>query len=88
VADSEFDLETSRIIRAPRARVWRAWAAPDQLALGWVPRPMICRVTAFELRPGGAFVTQMAEAPGAEWVPHMNACFLEATPEKRIVPIF
>lgn len=83
--DSDLDLVTSRVIRAPRARVWRAWADPDQLARWWIPRPMLCRVVAFDLRPGGAFVTEMADAPGAGWTPHMNACFLEVVPNVRIV---
>jgi uncharacterized protein YndB with AHSA1/START domain len=31
-SDTEFDLTTSRIIRAPRSLVWSAWADPVSFA--------------------------------------------------------
>ena len=82
--NDELDLETSRIIRAPRRRVWSAWTDPQRLAQWWIPRPAVCRVTALDLRPGGAFVTEMSEG-GGPFKPHVSACFLEIAPEARIV---
>lgn len=81
---NELDLETSRIIRAPRARVWNAWADPGRLSQWWVPKPARCRVVDLELRPGGAFVTEMAENDGP-FGPHLSACFLDVAWEERIV---
>lgn len=81
---TDLDLETSRIIRAPRQRVWTAWTDPQRLAQWWIPRPAQCRVAAMDLRPGGAFVTEMSE-PGEPFGPHLTACFLDVVPNERIV---
>jgi uncharacterized protein YndB with AHSA1/START domain len=81
---TELDLETSRIIRAPRQRIWNAWVDRERLAQWWIPRPAICRVAALDLRPGGAFVTEMSEG-GRPFGPHLSACFLEIVPQERIV---
>ena len=81
---TEFDLETSRIIKAPRPRVWRAWTNPDELAQWWIPRPAICRVAELDLRPGGAFVTEMREE-GEAFAPHLSACFVDVVHEERII---
>lgn len=81
---TDFDLTTSRIIRAPRSLVWRAWADPASFAQWWIPAPTQCKVVAMELRPGGAFVTEMNENGGA-FQPHLNACFLDVIEEERIV---
>lgn len=81
--DPARDLALSRVIRAPRARVWRAWSDPALLARWWIPAPMSLRVIDMALRPGGPFVTEMCE-PGGPFTPHLDACFLEAVPEERI----
>jgi len=77
------DLNMSRIIRAPRERVWKAWADPDRLAQWWIPAPALCRVVEMDLRPGGAFVTELSE--GGRFAPHLTACFLEVAERERIV---
>lgn len=84
LAKPDLDLETSRLIRAPRARVWNAWADPDRLAQWWIPSPAICRVVQLDLHPGGAFVTEMSE-DGGPFVPHLSACFLDVAWEERII---
>ncbi len=83
-ATAELDLEVSRLIKAPRERVWNAWVDPKWLAQWWIPRPMICRVVSLDVQPGGAFVTEMSEN-GQPFVPHLSACFLDVVPMKRIV---
>ncbi len=84
IEKTELDLETSRIIRAPRARVWTAWTDPERLAQWWIPHPARCRVRALDLRPGGAFVTEMSEN-GEPFGPHLSACFLDVVAQERIV---
>ncbi|WP_300014289.1 SRPBCC domain-containing protein [Pseudonocardia sp.] len=80
----DLDLGIHRIIRAPRPQVWAAWTDPDQLARWWLPAPTRCRVQRLDVRPGGAFVTQMSDdAQG--FVPHLDACFLVVEPSERIV---
>ncbi len=80
----ELDLEVSRVIRAPRARVWRAWADPRRVEQWWVPAPALCRVEALELEPGGSFRTSIREGAG-DFGPHMNACVLAVEQGHRIV---
>ncbi|MEU5876245.1 SRPBCC domain-containing protein [Spirillospora sp. NPDC047279] len=80
----DLDLGLERIIRAPRPTVWNAWADPSKFERWWVPAPSRCRVERLELRPGGAFVTRMSD-DGAEFVPHMDACFLAVDELERIV---
>ena len=82
--DAKLDLSITRIIKAPVAAVWDAWANPEKFALWWLPAPMRCRVVAMELAPGGAFETLMAE-PGGAWVAHQSACFLAVETGRRIV---
>jgi uncharacterized protein YndB with AHSA1/START domain len=70
------DLTISRLIKAPRAVVWKAWSTPEQLARWWIPAPMECQVVKLDLRPGGGFETRMREG-GGSFEPHVEGCFLE-----------
>ena len=56
----ELDLTVSRIIRAPRSAVWKAWTDPASFQHWWVPAPEICRVRHMDLRPGGSFRTEIS----------------------------
>jgi uncharacterized protein YndB with AHSA1/START domain len=80
----DLDLVLERIIRAPRATVWRAWTTPSRLEQWWVPAPSRCRVDRLDLWPGGAFVTRLSD-DGAEFVSHLDACFLAVDELERIV---
>ena len=82
--NNDFDLTTSRIIKAPRALVWSAWADPVSFAQWWIPAPIKCKVVAMDLRPGGSFVTEMSEN-GGPFMPHLTACFLNIAEAERIV---
>ncbi|MFC4053495.1 SRPBCC domain-containing protein [Actinomadura syzygii] len=81
----DLDLGMERVIRAPRATVWRAWTDPSRLERWWVPAPSRCRVERLDLRPGGAFVTRLSADGTAEFVPHLDACFLAVDELERIV---
>lgn len=72
----ELDLSLQRIIRAPRAEVWRAWTEPELLAQWWLPAPLTARLERLEVRPGGAFVSLMSE-DGVAFVPHVDGMFIE-----------
>ena len=82
--DPERDLEISRTIKAPRSAVWDAWTQPEQFAKWWIPAPALCRVAEMDLRPGGALTTLISE-DGAEFGPHLRACYLEIEAGRRIV---
>lgn len=83
--DPERDLEIARIIKAPRAAVWKAWSQPEQFAQWWVPHPEVCRIVTMDVRPGGGMVTEIAPSAGGAFGPHMNACYLEVVEGRRIV---
>ena len=50
--DPQLDLTISRIIKAPRAAIWRAWTDPRSFEQWWIPEPLQCRVIEMDLRPG------------------------------------
>jgi len=79
----ETDLVISRLVRAPRALLWRAWTTPDMLAQWWCPRPWTTEVRAFDLRPGGAFHTFMRGPDGGS--SDNPGCFVEIVPRERLV---
>lgn len=82
--DPSLDLTVTRIIKAPRAAVWRAWTTPKSLEKWWLPAPARCQVSKLELRPGGAFETLFSE-DGGEFVPHVTACFLAVDDQSRLI---
>jgi uncharacterized protein YndB with AHSA1/START domain len=78
------DLTISRVIKAPRAAIWKAWTDRASFEQWWVPAPARCKVVEMDLRPGGALVTQISENGGG-FMPHLSACFLAADELERIV---
>lgn len=80
----DLDLSLQRVIRAPRAAVWRAWTDPSRLERWWVPAPTVARVERLDPRPGGAFVTRMSE-DGDVFVAHLDASFLVVDDQERLV---
>jgi uncharacterized protein YndB with AHSA1/START domain len=80
----DLDLTLQRVIRAPRAVVWRAWTDPSQLERWWVPAPAVARVDRLEAQPGGAFVTRISD-DGVEFAPHIDASFLVVDDHERLV---
>jgi len=77
------DLVISRLVRAPRATLWRAWSDPALLREWWCPKPWTTEVRAFDLRPGGAFHTFMRGPEGGE--SDNPGAFLEVVPRERLV---
>jgi uncharacterized protein YndB with AHSA1/START domain len=77
------DLVISRLVRAPRALLWRAWTDPVLLKEWWCPKPWTTEVRAFDLRPGGAFHTFMQGPEGG--TSDNPGCFVEIVPLERLV---
>ena len=80
----ELDLTLSRIIKAPRATVWEAYADPRQLEQWWVPKPSEFRVITLDLAPGGVQRSEWRETPDAEWVPFGDGITLEVVPGEKV----
>ncbi len=83
MSEPETALEISRLLAAPRAKIWRAWSEPEILARWWCPRPWTTQVLAFDFRPGGAFHTFLRGPDGGE--SDNPGCFLDIVPQSRIV---
>lgn len=82
--DPERDLTITRIIKAPRARLWQAWTDPAQLARWFLPEPLVLRVDRLEVRPGGALLTAMSK-DGKAFTPHIDGMFLAAEEGRQLV---
>jgi uncharacterized protein YndB with AHSA1/START domain len=80
----DLDLTLQRVIRAPRAVVWRAWTDASRLAQWWVPAPTVARIERLDVRPGGGFVTSMSD-DGDTFVPHTDNVFLVVEEQERLV---
>jgi uncharacterized protein YndB with AHSA1/START domain len=75
------ELVISRLIAAPRARVYQVWTT--QLSLWWGPHGMTTPVCEMDLRPGGVFRTVMRAPDGTQYP--TRGVFLEVLKNERIV---
>jgi uncharacterized protein YndB with AHSA1/START domain len=57
----------SRELNAPRARVWRAWTEPGQMARWWGPNGISTPVCEMDLRPGGVYRVVMQTPDGTDY---------------------
>lgn len=57
-------LKTTRIIKAPRDRVFTAWTTPEMLMKWWGPGPVTCPEAHFDLREGGEYRIANQEPDG------------------------
>ena len=80
-ADREF--VHSRLIDAPRERVFRAFAEPQHLAKWWGPDGFTSTFHTFELRPGGHWRFVMHGPDGTDY-PN-ESVFLEVAAPERVV---
>lgn len=77
------DLILTRLIDAPREKVYRAWTEPELLKQWFAPLPYTTPVAETDVRPGGAcrFVLR---APDGHEFPNPGV-YLEVVPNERIV---
>jgi uncharacterized protein YndB with AHSA1/START domain len=74
---------TSRLIDAPRARVFRAFSDPQRLARWWGPEGFSNTFHEFDLRPGGAWRFVMHGPDGTDYPNH--SVFAEVVAHERVV---
>ena len=48
------ELVLTRLIDAPREKVWRAWTEPELLKRWFAPKPYTTPVAELDVRPGGS----------------------------------
>lgn len=56
----------SRVMHAPRERVWKAWTVADELKQWWGPQGFKVHTCKVDLRPGGVFHYGMRMPDGGE----------------------
>jgi uncharacterized protein YndB with AHSA1/START domain len=78
-----FELTLERLIAAPRERVWKAWARPEEIVLWFAPRPYTLSVDSMDLRTGGSFRMAMRAPDGTEHA--FGGVYREVVLNERIV---
>ena len=82
--NNEKDLTVTRVIRAPRRSVWRAWEDPEHFVKWWAPAPVTTESNKHEFFAGGGFDTTMTLEDGTV-MEGGEGCFLEVIEHERIV---
>ena len=82
-AISDRELVLSRLIDAPREKLFRAWTEPALLKQWFAPLPYTTPVVELDLRPGGASLVVMRDPDGREF-PNRGV-YLEIVKNERIV---
>jgi uncharacterized protein YndB with AHSA1/START domain len=81
IADRELVL--TRIIDAPREKVFRAWTDPELLKKWFAPLPWTTPAAELDVRPGGANLVVMRDPEGNEF-PNRGV-YLEVVESERLV---
>jgi uncharacterized protein YndB with AHSA1/START domain len=77
------ELSLTRLIEAPRERLYRAWTQPDLLQRWFTPRPWTTPVVELDVRPGGSSHIVMRGPDGSEF-PN-DGVYLEVVPNAKLV---
>lgn len=80
---SDRELVLTRIINAPREKVFQAWTDPELLKQWFTPRPWTTPVVQVDVRPGGANLIVMRGPDGNEF-PNRGV-YLEVVRNERLV---
>ncbi len=78
-----YELAITRLIDAPRERIFAAWTDPEQLKQWFAPQPITTPECEMDPRPGGIFRTLMRGEDGTEYPG--TGVFLEVVAPERIV---
>ncbi|MET3137027.1 uncharacterized protein YndB with AHSA1/START domain [Undibacterium sp. GrIS 1.2] len=81
--DPALDLILERVIDIPPELVWRAWTDPAMITQWFTPVPWKTIACEIDLRPGGAFKTEM-QSPEGQSFPNVG-CYLEIIENKKLV---
>ena len=83
VRTTDREIEISRVVAAPRERVWQALTHPRQLDQWWGPRGFVTRTESMALRAGGQWRYLMIGPDGREY-PNL-VTYREVSPPSRLV---
>ena len=77
------ELVITRLIDAPRRKVFQAWTDPTLLRQWFAPRPWTTSMAELDVRPGGASLIVMRDPEGRDF-PNRGA-YLEVVENERLV---
>jgi uncharacterized protein YndB with AHSA1/START domain len=77
------ELVLTRLIGAPREKLYRAWTEPDILRRWFAPEPWSTPRAELDVRPGGSCLVVMMSPDGKEF-PNPGV-YLEVVPNERLV---
>jgi uncharacterized protein YndB with AHSA1/START domain len=80
---SDRDLVLTRLIDAPRAKLFRAWTDPELIKQWFTPRPWTTPIVETDVRPGGASYILMKGPEGEEFP--TRGVYLEVVENVRLV---
>lgn len=80
---SNRQMTITRLINAPRERVWEAFTNPEQIVKWWGPNGFTNTTESMEVKPGGVWRFMMHGPDGTDW-PNLIS-YLEVTPPERLV---
>lgn len=81
---SDRELVLSRVVDAPREKLFQGWTDRNLLPQWFAPAPLTTTVHELDVRPGGAFRATMKDpASGAEYP--ANGVYLEVVKNERLV---
>jgi len=83
IAHADRDLVLTRIIDAPRAKVFRAWTEPALLMQWFAPKPWTTPRAELDVRPGGSNLVVMRGPDGKEF--QNRGVYLEVVANERLV---
>jgi uncharacterized protein YndB with AHSA1/START domain len=82
-ADTLHELVLTRLIDAPRDKLFRCWTEPELITQWFTPPPWKTVAAQIDLRPGGASLITM-QGPDGTRVPNRGV-YLEVVPGERLV---
>jgi uncharacterized protein YndB with AHSA1/START domain len=82
-SSADRELVLTRLIDAPREKLYRAWTDPALLKQWFAPAPWTTPVAELDVRPGGASLIVMRGPDGKEF-PNRGV-YLEVVPNERLV---
>jgi uncharacterized protein YndB with AHSA1/START domain len=80
------DIHITRVLDAPRERIWRAWTDPDEIARWWGKRGWSTppESVTLDVRPGGVFRLNSINDDDGREMPH-EATYREVVEPERLV---
>jgi uncharacterized protein YndB with AHSA1/START domain len=83
MSDAENELVLTRLIDAPREKLFRCWTEPSLLKRWFAPAPVTTPIAEVDLRVGGANLIVM-RAPDGQEIP-CPGTYLEIVPNEKLV---